>query len=413
MGTSKSGGTGKGGAGTGWRIRRKPGRTIWTVVFHTPGGRTGERSTGESDDGAARIAAARIFGEEVLADAKGTARARVKPAHAQEQGTELPALFGAWLTALRLTHAPATIVIWELYSVKWIEWFGGIHATERDITREKLGAFFAKRLGEVLATSVKKERAALVNFLAWAESEGYSIVLPVSDLVPRLPKRAAGVAYGKRRRVAAPSLSPEQVRTLIRALPEWSNERGDHERFPVRAKFLVQYETGLRPSLLGRIRTPEHYRKGQTLIRITADIDKAKYARDVPLTRKARRILDYVIDRLNEQGRTGGREYRGPIFGVHDYRKHITRAAKRLPRELAEIFCGAHLRSARITHLLELGANIPGVQQLVGHKQMSTTAKYVKPSFRAAEDALGARRPEKPKPKSRPNKIDPNDDLGE
>ena len=393
MGTSKSGGN-----NTGWRIRRKPGRTIWTVVYHTPGGRSGERSTGESDETAAFAAGSRIFGEEVLADAKGTSKP--KATKRQGEGTDLPTLFGKWLTALRLTHAPTTIVIWELYSAKWIKWFGGIHATERDITREKLTDFFAKRLGEVLSTSVKKERAALVNFLTWAETEGYPIVLPVSDLVPRLPKRAAGVAYGKRRRVAAPSLSPEQVRTLIRALPEWSIEQGGHERFPVRAKFLVQYETGLRPSLLGRIRTPEHYRKGQALIRITADIDKAKYARDVPLTRKARRILDYVIDRLNDEGRTGGREYRGPIFGSHDYRKHITRAAKRLPRELAEIFCGAHLRSARITHLLELGANIPGVQQLVGHKQMSTTAKYVKPSFRAAEDALGARRPEKPKPKT-------------
>jgi site-specific recombinase XerD len=36
---------------------------------------------------------------------------------------------------------------------------------------------------------------------------------------------------------------------------------------------------------------------------------------------------------------------------------------------------------------------MPGVQQLVGHKQISTTAKYVKPSFRAAVDALSKLKP--------------------
>lgn len=377
------------GAG-GWRIRRKPGRTIWTVVFHTPAGRSGERSTGESDDGAARVAGARIFGEEVLADAKGTPARESKKRRTAEQGVPLPTLFGLWLTALRLTHAPATITIWELYSAKWIDWFGGLQATERDITREKLSAFFVKRLGEVRATSLKKERAAIVNFLAWAESEGYAIVLPIPDLVPRLPKRAAGTAYGKRRRVAAPPLSPDHVRALIKALPEWSSEKNGSEPFPVRARFLVQYETGLRPSLMSRIRIPEHYREGQGLLRITADVDKARYARDVPLSRRARRILDYVCRKLERQASAAGRPpYVGLVFGAHDYRKHIARAARAaLPRELAELFCGAHLRSARITHLLEQGANMPGVQQLVGHKQISTTSKYVKPSFRAAEDAL-------------------------
>jgi site-specific recombinase XerD len=381
-----------GGGQGGWKLKRKPGRHVWNVVYRTPAGRTGERSTGTSDDAQARIEGARIFGEEVLSDAKGVpsrdSRKRTKP----EQGSLLTVLFGNWLTWLRATHAAQTIEIWELYSAKWIVWFGGELATERDVTTEKLKAFIAKRLTEVRATSVKKERAALVNFLNWLESEGYELAggLTVSDLVPRLPKRAAGTAYGKRRRVAAPALAPEHVRAVIKALPEWSSDQNGAERFAVRARFLVQYETGLRPSLFDRIRVPEHYEAGSRILRITPDIDKARYGRDVPLTKRARRVLDYVIGKLDALNKAAGRPpHVGLVFGPHDYRKHIARAAKRaLPRELAGIFCGAHLRSARITHLLEIGANIPGVQQLVGHKQMSTTAKYVKPSFRAAEDAL-------------------------
>lgn len=402
MGTQESsrGGSGQAGARAGgqggWRLRRKPGRRIWTVVYRTPIGRTGERSTGTSDDSQALAEGARIFSEEVLKDAKGSPsrESKQRKGTTREQGTLLPALFGNWLTWLRSTHAHKTIEIWELYSAKWIAWFGGELATAGDITPESLKAFMAKRLTEVLATSFKKERAALVNFLSWLDSEGYLLSggLTVSELVPRLPKRAAGTAYGKRRRVAAPALAPEQVRAVIRALPEWSSEQNGQERFAVRARFLVQYETGLRPSLFDRIRVPEHYEPGSTLLRITPDIDKARYGRDVPLTKRARRVLDYVIEQQRKARRGDDpRPFKGLVFGPHDYRKHIARAAKAaLPRELSSIFCGAHLRSARITHLLERPrANLPGVQFLAGHKQISTTAKYVKPSFRAARDVLG------------------------
>ena len=40
----------------------------------------------------------------------------------------------------------------------------------------------------------------------------------------------------------------------------------------------------------------------------------------------------------------------GLVFGDHDYREHLAKAAgKALPKEVAERFCGAHLRSARLT----------------------------------------------------------------
>jgi site-specific recombinase XerC len=149
----------------------------------------------------------------------------------------------------------------------------------------------------------------------------------------------------------------------------------------------VHYETGLRSSTLDRIRVPQHYVKGQRVLKLTPDVDKARFGREVPLTRRARRILDYLIGKL-------GPDFEGPIFGTadgagHDYRKHIARAAfKILPREVAVSFCAAHLRSARITHLLESGANIVGVKHLVGHKHISTTDRYVRSGFRAATDAI-------------------------
>lgn len=365
-------------------------------AIEPPLGREGERSTGTRDRDEALLEGARVYAEEVAKDANTPKLSHLAVLNSKrlkrEQDRPLPALTADWLACLRTTHAATTLAIWEMYAgTNWIPWFGGIHETASAITHELCRTYMQKRLTEVRAMSVKKELAALRSFLGWLESEGYPIEhgLTASEVVPRLPKRAAGVAFGKRRRVAAPALAPDQVRAVISALPEWSNEQNGQERFAVRARFLVQYETSLRPSTFDRLRTPEHYREGQARLRLTADTDKARFARDVPLSKRARRVLDYVIRQLNKAERSrSGKDYAGPIFGAHDYRKHIARAAKKLPPELAEIFCGAHLRSARITHLLERGANIVGTQFLAGHKQLSTTARYVKPSFRAAEDAL-------------------------
>ena len=49
----------------------------------------------------------------------------------------------------------------------------------------------------------------------------------------------------------------------------------------------------------------------------------------------------------------------GLILGDHDYREHIAAAAMTtLPKAVAERFCGAHLPSARTTHLLEATGNL-------------------------------------------------------
>jgi site-specific recombinase XerC len=45
-----------------------------------------------------------------------------------------------------------------------------------------------------------------------------------------------------------------------------------------------------------------------------------------------------------------------------------------------------------LTHRLDAGAPITGVQWLVGHTLLSTTARYVKPGFSAAVEALDSRR---------------------
>ncbi len=347
---------------------------------------TGVRGSSPADRKKASAKGAEIYAQEIAKPP----RAVVTKTARRGGVKELERLIALWLHSLESTHAPSTRETWEGYGGYFLEFF----ADASGLTEARCAEYIADRLKSVIAETVKKEKTALQSFLTWCETEKH--LPPIK--VPKLPKRAKGTPHKQRRRVAAIPLSPEQVESVIAALPEWGGRGATAakpvERFPVKARFEVAYETSLRPSTLDRICTPTHYRKGESMLRLTADVDKARYARDVPLSSRARAALDRVLDALDAIARseTGDPEakHEGLIFGEHDYRLHIEKAATAaLPPELATRFCGAHLRSAQITHLLERPtATLPGVQYLAGHKLVSTTAKYVRPSFRAAEAVL-------------------------
>lgn len=335
-------------------------------VRFTCDGRTVERSTGTSDPEEAAREARRIYAD-AIAREKPRVRKRVR-----QGAVDLEEVVAGWLTSLATTHDPGTVKTWELYVDAHFEpFFGALH----NFTTAQAELYMRERLGKVLADTVRREHTALRAFAGWAHANGF---LPEPMIVPHVPRRAIGKPHSKRRRAKAIELSEEETRRLIALLPAWSTSKRV-KRFPIRARFEVAYETGLRPELLNSLMAPLHYRKGQETIRITPDLDKGRWARDVPLSDAARRALDKVVPKS------------GLIFGRHDYREHLRAAAKAvLPPDRAERFNGAHLRSARVTHLLEQpNANLPGVQFLVGHRSTATTARYVRPSARAAREVLG------------------------
>lgn len=212
-------------------------------------------------------------------------------------------LFARWLQSLKTTHASNTIDTWRSYArAHWLPFF--VDAT--GLTRERFSEYLKTRLGHVLKATVKKERTALRGFLEWGLVHGdlppppYAPPAPidpdqldqwandvVGSWVPKLSKRGLGTPYKHRRRVASFDLPPDQVKALINALPEWSISRRV-PRFPVRARFILAYETSLRPSTLDRIRVPKHYRIGSAELELSDDTDKARFGRAVPLSKRAK-----------------------------------------------------------------------------------------------------------------------------
>lgn len=354
---------------SGWKLRQRAPGHAYAVRFWL-NGREHERSTGTADATAAAREASRIYADEV-----GREPHRKRPR--TTAGLTLEEFVAAWLVALSSTHDPGTCVTWELYArTHWLPHFEALH----HLTEGGALDYMRARLLVVRGSTVRKELSALRNFVRWLVETG---ALAHEVRIPGVPKRAIGVAFEKRRRAAPVEMSPEESEALIAALPTWSNSRklkddqGNSKQFPIRARFLVGYETGLRPSTLDALEAGVHYRKGSSTILVTPEIDKNRWARELPLSARAREALDAVCPK------------RGLIFGKHDYREHLAEAAAvSLPPERAEVFAGAHLRSAFITHRLEASGNLPGVQYLAGHKLATTTARYVKPSLRAALEVV-------------------------
>lgn len=281
----------------------------------------------------------------------------------------LQQLSALWLEDLTGQVDATTLDMYRLYwNTHLAPHFGGLDG----ITTAAIADYSRKRLRVVKRKTVQKERSALRGFLAWCSELGHLERAP--ELAP-LPRRAQGTPFALRRRGTATPLSPEDCRRLLATLPEWIHPRTG-PRYAVRARFVVAYETTLRPATLSALTAPDHYSRGAKFLVITDDIDKARFGREVPLTRSARAALDSVVPDA------------GLIFGKHNYRAQLSRAAKlALTQAQARTFTAYDLRHAKLTELAETG-NLTGAAYIGGHRHVTTTNAYIKPGLRAAQRAL-------------------------
>jgi site-specific recombinase XerC len=343
--------------------------THWQVYF-TIGGERHYETTGITSERDRRAAERR--GREIYQEALAWGARRKRRAVSGYRQGDLKTLLGEWLE--EHTGRPATIETYAAYAGFWL----GEFRTVQNLTSVRIGHYVRRRLRRVLAQSLRQELSVLRSFLRWMVATEYLTEAPA---VPALRKGEAGTRSKVRRRCAAPEISPEEIDAILDRLPERSVRDG----LIVRARFVVQYETALRPATIARLRAPDNYSKGTTQLVLTEDDDKLRYGRAVPLTDLAREALESVVP------------VDGLIFGEHrGVERYLRDAAKGiLDERRRNVLCPQHLRSAAITHALERSQNLAGVQYLAGHKRSSTTGRYCRPSFRAGievVDTLNRRR---------------------
>jgi integrase len=345
---------------------------IWSVRFRIAGKRH-EYSTGiKAEPKAKRPSDAAVReGEQIYAAClQGRRVARSSRASPTATGT-LAELLADWLDDLA-ARAP-TREKYEKLAVTWLrEW-----KRVSELTEAAVAAYFRRRLRGVTRKTADCEASALRRFGAWAYESG-AINVPIA--VPTIPRSVSGTPYSVRRRQRAPDLSSQEVEAILALLPERSESRiRELPGFPVRARFELMWETTLRPATLDKLSVPENWAPGERVIRLEAADDKEAYGREIPLTERARKALERVAP------------VAGIIFGEHKYHRYLgPAAAAALPAAKARVFTGQHVRSAAITRALERSSNLAGVMHLAGHKHASTTSRYVRPTFRAAEAVIAA-----------------------
>jgi integrase/recombinase XerC len=149
-----------------------------------------------------------------------------------------------------------------------------------------------------------------------------------------------------------------------------------------RAMFETLYSTGIRVSELAGLNVFDvDFAAG--LIRV---FGKGRKERLVPVGKKALEAIAAYMERLRSErgaGTDGGcPDTDGPLFLNKDFGRISTRSIARI-LELKAKSSGIPtpvsphgLRHSFATHMLDAGADLKAVQEILGHKSLSTTQKY-------------------------------------
>lgn len=352
----------------GWRLVADPRTGIYNVRF-TLEGRRRTYSTGERDSGEAAKVATRIYAEAVSG--------RLAPGRARAPGSteSLMVVAASWLASIEPKVDKRTF---DLYTDTYVgRHFAPFFGTLDRLTTASVDDYSSERLRKVTRETLKKELSALRRLARWAHVHGHLAQMPEIETPDR---RVVGTSAPSSRKRQFLIFTADEIARVLGHLPERALNKRNGETFPVRARFVVAWETTLRPATLDKLRTPVDYRPGAEGLLIEGEDDKNRFRRDLPLSPEARAALDAVCPAD------------GIIFGKHDYRACLRRAAKAagIDEYRANRISDYDFRHSRITYFGRVSDNLAGIMYMAGHKQPATTARYMRPQKDAAIEVLKA-----------------------
>lgn len=233
---------------------------------------------------------------------------------------------------------------------------------------------------EYSAATMARKIATLRSCYRWMEKQGFITANPMLLIkTPRQNKRLPK------------AIDVEQVERLLSA-PNDSDLLGARDR----AILETLYSTGIRVSELVGINRGDIDEAGQALI----VRGKGRKERIVPLGSHALAALSHyaaMLDRHHEH--EGGEGSSGPLFiNKHGGRLSTRSVRRKVSKYLVQAGLDPDisphtLRHSFATHLLDNGADLRSVQELLGHQSLSTTQVYTHLSTQRKRDAYNQAHP--------------------
>jgi site-specific recombinase XerD len=291
--------------------------------------------------------------------------------------TDGEAALSRFLLGLRAKDASENTV--RSYSTAvgtYLRWLADRGADWRAPARADLRAYLARLVTSGARSSVSQRIAAIRSFHRYAARAGLAPGDPWGSIArPRIPRRLPRVLEVDQieRLLAAADLVPTAGR---RASPAAS-------AIALRDRAIVEvaYAAGLRISELASAELPAlDLRRGEVRV-----LGKGRKERVGLLGRPAIAALDAYLDAgrpaLLERRRAPGPEpdaiflnHEGEALGVRGLRFRVARLCR--AAGLPEGVSPHTLRHSFATHLLEGGADLRIVQELLGHESLATTQVY-------------------------------------
>ncbi len=201
----------------------------------------------------------------------------------------------------------------------------------------------------------------------------FSFLVTVGE-IPGNP--ASGVA-APRRAMRLPEFLPvDEMVDLLRSLPA-EGEAGKRDA----AILELLYSSGLRVGELVSLRNMDvSLEEGTVRVR-----GKGRKVRVVPAGEKALRALSsYLTERRKGRKGAGEEDWQGALFrNLRGGALSARSVARILDKALTRAGIGRHLsphgiRHSFATHLLESGADLRAIQEMLGHTSLSTTQRYAR-----------------------------------
>jgi len=249
------------------------------------------------------------------------------------------------------------------YRADLIHFFTFLGEQKKDVDAREIRSYLGNLFGRYKRTTIARKLSAIRTFFSFLERKGILESNPAKEISsPKLDKYIPGY------------LTVDEVFRLLER-PEQEKPFGSRDL----AILELLYSCGIRVSEMAGLNVSSMDFPAR-LLKVTG---KGNKERIVPVGRQALRAVEQYLDATRRfRGKWRGDHEDAPLFlnqrGGRLSSRSIHRIVKRYALEcgLSPEISPHSMRHSFATHMLDGGADLRSVQELLGHESLSTTQKY-------------------------------------